>query len=143
MRRGGHLLRQGDRIMQRRNNYDLGVFNGDVGRVQSLDLQEQRAALDFDGRIVLLPFIDLDQLGLAYASSIHKSQGSEYPCVVVPLHTQHFALLQRHLLYTAITRGRRMVVLVGSRRALEVAVHQREALRRNTLLTERLRGEIC
>ncbi len=86
---GGHLLRVGDRVMQRRNNYDLGVFNGDVGRVLGFDLQEQRVSIDYDGRTVLYPFADLDELTLAYASSIHKSQGSEYPCVVIPLHTQH------------------------------------------------------
>ncbi len=116
---GGHLLRVGDRVMQRRNNYDLGVFNGDVGRVLAFDLQEQRVSIDYDGRTVLYPFADLDELSLAYASSIHKSQGSEYPCVVIPLHTQHFRLLQRNLLYTAITRGRKLVVIVGSRRALQ------------------------
>lgn len=142
VRRGGHLLRVGDRVMQRRNDYDLGVFNGDVGRVVGLDLQEQRASVDVDGRIVLYPFSTLDALSLAYAVSIHKSQGSEYPCVVIPLHTQHYALLQRNLLYTAITRGRRLVVIVGSRRALDVATHQVGSSRRNTLLAERLRGEI-
>lgn len=142
IRRGGQLLRDGDRVMQRRNNYELGIFNGDVGRLEKLDLQEQRASLDFDGRLVLMPFAELDQLTLAYASSIHKSQGSEYTCVVVPLHTQHFALLQRHLLYTAITRGRRLVVLLGSRRALDIAVHTKDAGRRHTLLAARLRGEL-
>ncbi|MEM6793255.1 MAG: ATP-dependent RecD-like DNA helicase [Acidobacteriota bacterium] len=144
VRQGGILLREGDRVMQRRNNYDLGVFNGDVGRLKSLDVQERRASVEFDERLVIFHFDELEQLVLAYASSIHKSQGSEYPCVVVPLHTQHFALLQRHLLYTAITRGRRLVVLVGSRRALEVAVRQREASRRRTLLADRLRsGPVC
>ena len=142
IRRGGQLLRDGDRVMQRRNNYDLGIFNGDVGRLQKLDLQEQRASLEFDGRQVLMPFAELEQLTLAYASSIHKSQGSEYTCVVVPLHTQHYALLQRHLLYTAVTRGRRLVVLLGSRRALDIAVHTKDAGRRQTLLAGRLRGEV-
>jgi exodeoxyribonuclease V alpha subunit len=137
---GGHLLRVGDRVMQRRNNYDLGVFNGDVGRVVAFDLQEQRVSIDYDGRMVLYPFADLDELSLAYACSIHKSQGSEYPCVVIPLHTQHFRLLQRNLLYTAITRGRKLVVIVGSRRALQTAVRQQGGTRRPTLLVERLRG---
>jgi exodeoxyribonuclease V alpha subunit len=137
---GGHLLRVGDRVMQRRNNYDLGVFNGDVGRVLGFDLQEQRVSIDYDGRTVLYPFADLDELSLAYACSIHKSQGSEYPCVVIPLHTQHFRLLQRNLLYTAITRGRKLVVIVGSRRALQTAVRQQGSNRRPTLLVERLRG---
>ena len=89
-----------------------------------------------------MPFAELEQLTLAYASSIHKSQGSEYTCVVVPLHTQHYALLQRHLLYTAITRGRRLVVLLGSRRALDIAVHTKDAGRRQTLLAGRLRGDL-
>ncbi|MEM8933771.1 MAG: ATP-binding domain-containing protein, partial [Acidobacteriota bacterium] len=142
IRRGGHLLRIGDRVMQRRNDYDLGVFNGDVGRIVGFDLQEHRASIDMDGRLVVYPFGSLDQLHLAYASSIHKSQGSEYPCVVIPLHTQHYALLQRNLLYTAITRGRRLVVIVGSRRALDIATHQVGLSHRNTLLAERLRGEV-
>lgn len=142
VRRGGHLLRVGDRVMQRRNNYDLGVFNGDLGFVRGLDLQEQRASIEIDERIVIYGFSELDQLSLAYACSIHKSQGSEYPCVVIPLHTQHYALLQRNLLYTAITRGRRLVVIVGSRRALDVATHHQGSVRRQTLLAERLRGEI-
>ncbi|MCG8457497.1 MAG: ATP-dependent RecD-like DNA helicase, partial [Holophagales bacterium] len=142
VRRGGHLLRVGDRVMQRRNNYDLGVWNGDVGRVRGFDLQEQRASVEIDERIVIYPFTSLGELSLAYACSIHKSQGSEYPCVVIPLHTQHFALLQRNLLYTAITRGRQLVVLVGSRRALDIATHRQGSARRNTLLAERLRREL-
>jgi exodeoxyribonuclease V alpha subunit len=138
----GSMLRVGDRVMQRRNNYDLGVFNGDLGRVQGIDRTEQRAAIDYDGRTVLYPFAQLDELVLAYACSIHKSQGSEYPCVVIPLHTQHFALLQRNLLYTAITRGRRLVVIVGSRRALETALRNQSSHRRQTLLIERLNGQL-
>lgn len=137
--RGGHVLRAGDRVMQRRNNYDLGVFNGDVGRILGFELQEQRASIDFEGQIVVYPFDDLDELGLAYACSIHKSQGSEYPCVVLPLHTQHWVLLQRNLLYTAITRGKRLVVIVGSRRALVQATRHQTSHRRRTLLVERLR----
>ncbi len=142
IQRGGHLLRTGDRVMQRRNNYDLGTFNGDIGRVIGFDLQEQRATIDMDGRTVIYPFASLDQLALAYACSIHKSQGSEYPCVVIPLHTQHFTLLQRNLIYTAVTRGRKLVIIVGSRRALDIAVHQQTSKRRRSLLAERLRGEI-
>jgi len=139
---GGHLLRVGDRVMQRRNNYDLGVYNGDVGRVLAFDVQAQRVSIDYDGRTVLYPFGNLDELTLAYACSIHKSQGSEYPCVVIPLHTQHFRLLQRNLLYTAITRGRKLVVIVGSRRALQTAVRNQGSVRRPTLLVERLRDLI-
>ena len=137
--RGGQVLRVGDRVMQRRNNYDLGVFNGDVGHIVGFDLQEQRASVDLDGRMVIYPFSDLDELTLAYACSIHKSQGSEYPCVVLPLHTQHWVLLQRNLLYTAITRGKQLVVIVGSRRALVQATRHQTTHRRRTLLVERLR----
>ena len=142
IQRGGHLLRTGDRVMQRRNNYDLGTFNGDIGRVIGFDLQEQRATIEMDGHIIIYPFSSLDQLTLAYACSIHKSQGSEYPCVVIPLHTQHFTLLQRNLIYTAVTRGRKLVIIVGSRRALDIAVHQQTSKRRRSLLAERLRAEV-
>lgn len=140
VQRAGHLLRQGDRVMQRRNNYDLGVFNGDIGRIVGFDLQEQRAAIAMDERTVTYPFETLDELVLAYACSIHKSQGSEYPCVVIPLHTQHYTLLQRNLVYTAVTRGRKLVIIVGSRRALDIAVHQQTSSRRRTLLSQRLQG---
>ncbi|MEM7356863.1 MAG: ATP-dependent RecD-like DNA helicase, partial [Acidobacteriota bacterium] len=137
--RAGHLLRVGDRVMQVRNNYDLDIFNGDIGRVESFDHDDDRAHIDFDGRTVTYDFSELDELSLAYACSIHKSQGSEYPCVIVPLHTQHYTLLQRNLIYTALTRGRRLVILVGSRRALEIAVENQTSIRRATRLAERLR----
>ncbi len=136
--RSGQLLRVGDRVMQVRNNYDLDVFNGDIGRIQSFDTENEIARVDFDDREVDYDFLELDELALAYACSIHKSQGSEYPCVVIPLHTQHFTLLQRNLIYTALTRGRRLVIIVGSRRALEIAVESQNSTRRATLLTERL-----
>ncbi|MCP4667279.1 MAG: ATP-binding domain-containing protein, partial [Deltaproteobacteria bacterium] len=103
--RGSRLLRAGDRVMQLRNNYDLEVFNGDIGRIEAIDIEEQRVRVGFDGRGVEYDFSELDELTLSYACSIHKSQGSEYPCVVIPLHTQHYMMLQRNLLYTAITRG--------------------------------------
>ena len=138
--RAGRLLRIGDRVMQVRNNYDLEAFNGDVGHVLSIDFENDRAAVDFDGRQVSYDFLELDELTLAYACSIHKSQGSEYPCVVIPLHTQHFKLLQRNLLYTALTRGRRLVIIVGSAKALEIAVGTETSTRRSTLLARRLRG---
>lgn len=126
--------------MQRRNNYDLGVFNGDIGTVVGFDLQEQRASVAMEDQTVVYPFKSMDELNLAYACSIHKSQGSEYPCVIIPLHTQHYTLLQRNLIYTAVTRGRKLVIIVGSRRALDIAVHQQTSNRRHTLLVERLRG---
>ncbi len=124
LQRGSRAFRVGDKVMQLRNNYDLDVFNGDLGRVAAVDLEEQRLTVRFDGRPVAYDFADLDELTLAYACSIHKSQGSEYPCVVLPLHSQHQILLQRNLLYTAVTRGRRLVVIVGSLRALKTAVEQ-------------------
>jgi exodeoxyribonuclease V alpha subunit len=137
---GNRPLHLGDRVMQRRNNYDLEVWNGDIGRVKDWDEVEQRLQIDFDGRMVSYERAELDELVLAYACSIHKSQGSEYPCVVIPLHTQHYTLLERNLLYTAITRGRRMVMVIASRRALELAVKTTNAHRRLTRLAERLRG---
>ena len=138
---GGRALRPGDRVMQRRNNYDLEVFNGDIGRVERFDREEKLVVIDFEGRLVSYQYAELDELVLAYACSIHKSQGSEYPAVVIPLHTQHYTLLQRNLLYTAITRGRRLVIVVGSRRALEIAVKTQTSTRRFTLLAERLRSD--
>ncbi len=138
---GGRLLKVGDRVMQQRNNYDLEVWNGEIGRLEAFDEIETHARVDFDGRSVDYAFSELDELILAYACSIHKSQGSEYPAVVIPLHTQHYTLLQRNLLYTAITRGRRLVIVVGSRRALEIAVRSQSSTRRLTLLAERLRVE--
>ena len=108
--------------MQVRNNYDLEVFNGDIGRLEAIDEVERTVSVDFDGRSVTFERSDLDELVLAYACSIHKSQGSEYPCVVLPIHTQHYVMLQRNLLYTGITRARRLVVLVGTKRALAIAV---------------------
>ncbi|HEX7124963.1 MAG TPA: AAA family ATPase, partial [Thermodesulfobacteriota bacterium] len=132
--RGGRLLRVGDKVMQLRNNYDLAVYNGDIGRIVAVDEVERTAAVRFDGRVVRYEGTDLDELVLAYACSVHKAQGSEYPCVVVPVHTQHYVMLRRNLLYTAITRGRRLVVLVGSRRALAIAVRNRRVAPRFTRL---------
>lgn len=137
---GGRLLRLGDRVMQRRNNYDLEVWNGDIGRIVAVDDEDQQVKIDFDGRGVTYDASDLDELVLAYACSIHKSQGSEYPCVVIPLHTQHYTLLQRNLIYTAVTRGRRLVILVGSRKAIRLAVDTQTSSQRFTLLRERLKG---
>lgn len=138
--RGSRLLRVGDRVMQIRNNYDLEVFNGDVGHIDMIDTENQTVRVDFDDRHVLYESTDLDELVLAYACSIHKSQGSEYTAVVIPLHTQHFVMLQRNLFYTAITRGKKLVVVVGSPRALGLAVRTESSSRRATLLVSRLRA---
>lgn len=139
VRRFETVFRLGDKVMQVRNNYQREVYNGDLGRIQAVDPEEQSVLVEFDGRLVEYDFADLDELQLAYACTVHKSQGSEYPAVVMPLHTQHYTMLQRHLLYTAITRGRRLVVLVGSRKALWRAVANAETAHRWSLLLHRLR----
>lgn len=141
-RRVGHgLFRLGDRVMQQRNNYDLEVYNGDVGEVAAIHSEEQTLVVRYDGtRMVSYDFNLLDELTLAYAISVHKSQGAEYTCVVVPLLIQHYALLQRNLIYTAVTRARRLVVLTGDRRALAIAVRNHEVAQRYTGLARRLKG---
>jgi exodeoxyribonuclease V alpha subunit len=133
-------FRVGDKVMQIQNNYNREVFNGDIGRVIAIDSDDQLLTVDFDGRRVEYDFTDLDELQLAYASSIHKSQGSEYPAVVIPVHTQHYTMLQRNLLYTGITRGRQLVALVGSRKALWRAVTNQETRQRYSLLKWRLQA---
>ena len=120
--RGDRAYRVGDKVMQIKNNYDKEVFNGDIGRLFRIFPDEQEVIVDFDDRRVVYEFPELDELTLAYAVSIHKSQGSEYPVVVVPILTQHYILLQRNLLYTAVTRGKKLVVLVGTKKALAIAV---------------------
>ena len=136
--RPGCKFRTGDKVMQTVNNYQKEVFNGDIGRIVSVDSEDRELKVDFDGREVKYDFSELDELMLAYATTIHKSQGSEYPAVVIPLHTQHFIMLQRNLLYTAITRGKKLVVLVGLRRALELAVRRQNTAQRCTGLRRRL-----
>ncbi len=131
-------LRIGDKVMQVRNDYELEVWNGDLGRVTGVDEEGKQVAVEVDGRTVLYDFTALDELTLAYACTIHKSQGSEYPCVVIPVHSQHHVMLQRNLLYTAVTRARRLAVLVGERRALAVAVGNGRTEERFTRLAERL-----
>ena len=136
--RGGRTFRVGDKVMQVRNNYDLEVFNGDLGRIDSVNEQDRQVLVRVDGREVIYEQADLDELVLGYACTIHKSQGSEYPVVVIPLHTQHYTMLQRNLLYTAITRGERVVVLIGSKRAVSLAVRNNQLKQRNTRLAELL-----
>jgi exodeoxyribonuclease V alpha subunit len=138
VQRFGWAYRAGDKVMQTQNNYQKEVFNGDVGRVESIDEVGRELVVDFDGRRVAYDFGELDELTMAYAITIHKSQGSEYPAVVIPLHTQHFVMLRRNLLYTALTRGRRLVVLVGNRKALEMAVARQDDSRRYSALCRRL-----
>jgi exodeoxyribonuclease V alpha subunit len=131
-------IRIGDRVIQTRNNYDLDVANGDVGIVQGPGAESDSIRVRFDKRDVTFPADSQDSLRLAYALSIHKSQGSEYPAVVIPIHTQHYMMLKRNLLYTAVTRGRSLVVLVGSPRAIGIAVQQHTAVHRYTRLNELL-----
>ncbi|MCU0703994.1 MAG: ATP-dependent RecD-like DNA helicase [Fimbriiglobus sp.] len=136
--RFGVTFRVGDKVIQMKNNYQREVFNGDIGRVLGIDAIDQLLTAEFDGRVVEYEFSDLDELQLAFTTSIHKSQGSEYPAVVIPLHGQHFIMLQRNLLYTAITRGRKLVAVVGSRKALWRAVNTSDQSRRFSLLKWRL-----
>lgn len=139
--RGGMHFRVGDRVMQLRNNYDKGIFNGDLGKIVTLDTEEGELAVDFDGKVVSYDLEDLDEISLAYATSIHKSQGSEYPAVVIALHTSHFPMLHRSILYTAVTRGKELVVLVGSKRALAMAIKNVRIEQRCTGLKERLKAD--
>jgi exodeoxyribonuclease V alpha subunit len=126
-------------VMQLRNNYDKGIFNGDLGRIVRLDTEEGELDVDFDGKTVSYDIEDLDEINLAYAMSVHKSQGSEYPAVVIALHTSHFPMLHRSILYTAVTRGKELVVLVGSKRALAMAIKNVRIEKRFTGLKERLK----
>ncbi len=136
--RFGWKYRAGDKVMQTENDYDKDVFNGDLGRIQSIDPGAEKMTIVFDGRLVEYRFSDLDRLMLAYAVTVHKSQGSEYPAVVVPISTHHYVMLRRNLLYTAITRGRQLVVIVGQKWALQKAVEEASDLRRYSTLRERL-----
>jgi exodeoxyribonuclease V alpha subunit len=137
--RGGTEFRVGDRVMQTSNNYELGVFNGDIGTIEEVHVERKTLAVRFDERVVRYEADGLDELEPAYACSIHKSQGSEFPGVVIALHTQHYLLLKRNLLYTAVTRGKRLAVIVGSRKALAIAVKNTGSTERCTRLAERLR----
>jgi exodeoxyribonuclease V alpha subunit len=128
--RFGWTFCPGDKVMQVENDYDRDVYNGDLGVVSSIDMEQGELDVDFDGREVIYGFGDLDELALAYATTIHKSQGSEYPAIVIPLSTQHYPMLQRNLVYTGVTRGKRLVVLVGQRKALAIAVKGARARRR-------------
>jgi exodeoxyribonuclease V alpha subunit len=138
--RFGWTFCPGDKVMQVENDYDKDVYNGDLGVVSRIDLEEGELRVNFDGRDVNYGFGELDELVLAYATTIHKSQGSEYPAVVIPLSTQHYPMLQRNLVYTGVTRGKRLVVLVGQRKALAIAVKGSRARRRWSKLREWLIG---
>ncbi len=130
--RFGRIYREQDKVMQIRNNYQKMVFNGDVGRIEMIDLDEQFIEINFDGKIVEYEINELDEVALAYAVSVHKYQGSECPCIIMPIHTSHFKLLQKNLLYTAITRSKKLVVLLGTKKAIALAVKNDEVETRFT-----------
>jgi exodeoxyribonuclease V alpha subunit len=131
-------FRVGDKVMQVRNNYDYDVFNGDIGRVVAIEHIDKKVCIQFPDKQVAYDTADLGELVLAYATTIHKAQGSEYPAVVIPLHTQHYLMLQRNLLYTGITRAKERVVIVGTKRALGICIRNNQVMERNSYLAERL-----
>lgn len=136
--RGGYTFRQGDKVMQIRNNYDKNVFNGDIGYITAVDTTERTLSITFDNRVVEYDVTELDEIVLAYAVTIHKSQGSEFPVVVMPVTMKHFVMLQRNLIYTGITRAKKICVLVGTTKALAYAIRNNTVSKRNTKLKERL-----
>jgi exodeoxyribonuclease V alpha subunit len=129
----------GDKVMQIENDYDKDAMNGDCGFITKIDKVEEEVTVDFDGRKVAYSFGELDELVLSYGFSIHKSQGSEFPCVIMPVSTQHYTMLQRNLIYTGVTRGKSLVICVGTQKALGIAVRNRQTRRRVTKLDEWLR----
>lgn len=143
LNRSGYSYRQGDRVMQLRNNYDKEVFNGDLGYIERVDMEDRTLFVCFDGRTVEYDVSELDELTLAYATTIHKSQGSEYPIVVMPVLMTHYVMLQRNLIYTGITRAKKICVLVGTKKALSFAIRNLSVLKRNTKLKERLNALEC
>lgn len=136
--RGGYNFRKGDRVMQIRNNYDKEVFNGDLGYIESVNQEDRTLMVNFEERLVEYEVSELDELSLAYATTIHKAQGSEYPIVVMPVLMKHYVMLQRNLIYTGITRAKKVCVLIGSTKALAYAIHNLTVSNRNTKLKERL-----
>jgi exodeoxyribonuclease V alpha subunit len=142
LRSGGRVYRTGDRVMQLRNDYDKEVYNGDIGQVLRASATDAELVVRFDDREVPYGTDELDELTLAYAATVHKSQGSEYPAVIVPVHTQHYVMLQRNLLYTAVTRGKRLVILVGSKKALGIAVRNGDIASRCSRLAARLQATL-
>ena len=137
--RGSRSLRVGDKVIQRVNNYKLEVFNGDMGTIEAMDLIDQLVAVRFGDRLVTYDYADLMELAHGYCVTVHKSQGSEYPAVVLPLHTSHFKMLSRNLIYTALTRARKTVVMIGSTRAIGIAMRATEAESRYTGLIDGLK----
>ena len=140
--RAGRSFRIGDKVMQVRNNYDYEVFNGDIGRITDVDTVEKLVTITFPDKVVAYDMADLNELVLAYGITVHKSQGSEYPAIVVPFMAQHYMMLQRNLLYTAITRAKELVLVVGTKRALGIAIRNNKVSERNTYLAKRLQAAL-
>jgi exodeoxyribonuclease V alpha subunit len=136
LHRMGRSFQVGDKVMQIRNNYEKEVYNGDIGKITEMDLTEQTLKTVFDSRVITYEFTEIDELVLAYAVSIHKYQGSECPCVIIPIHTSHFKMLYRNLLYTGLTRGKKRVIFIGMKKALAIAIKNEEVLKRYTGLKQ-------
>jgi exodeoxyribonuclease V alpha subunit len=135
---GSKVFNPGDKVMQIINNYDKDVYNGDIGVITRINKEDHEIKVDYEGKVVIYDYSDLDEIVLAYSVSVHKSQGSEYPVVVMPIHTQHYMLLQRNLLYTAITRGKRLVIIIGTKKAMAIAIRNNKTQKRYTYLKNRL-----
>jgi exodeoxyribonuclease V alpha subunit len=135
---GGTTFYIGDKVMQIKNNYDKNVFNGDIGFIKGINLEDRVISISIDDKLVEYDYTELDEIILAYASTVHKSQGSEYPIVVAPLSTQHYMMLQRNLLYTCITRAKKIFILVGTKKAAYMAIRNNKIAKRNTMLAERM-----
>jgi exodeoxyribonuclease V alpha subunit len=138
IRRGNHTFRKNDRVLQMRNNYDKDVFNGDLGWVKTIEPTRGEMLVDFEGHVVSYELKDIDELAPAFAVSVHKSQGSEYPAIIMPVVTQHYMLLQRNLIYTALTRAKRLAVLIGGRKAVQIGVSREDSNKRFTHLQYRI-----
>ena len=138
--RAGRRFHEKDKVMQIRNNYSKNVFNGDIGKILHIDTINQEVDIGFEDKVVTYDFSELDEIALAYCVSVHKYQGSECQCIIMPIHTTHFKLLQKNLLYTAITRGKKLVILIGTTKALAIAVKNKEVLKRHTGLENAIRN---
>ena len=138
IKRGNTIFRLGDRVMQLKNDYTREVFNGDLGQVTMINYEEQTLIINYDERPVIYDFSDLNEVGLAWAISIHKSQGSEYPVVILPLYMQHYLLLSRNLFYTGLTRAKKLAFVIGSEKTIAFTVKQEKEQLRYTRLRERL-----
>ena len=139
--RAGFVFRKGDRVLQLKNDYTKEVFNGDIGLITAVNMEDRTLTVSFDGKAVEYESTELDELSLAYATTIHKSQGSEYPIVVIPVHFTNYVMLQRNLIYTAVTRAKKVCIVIGQKRALWYAVSHVTVTKRNTKLKERLQGK--